>query len=315
MREITIAGRRIADDTPAYVIAEIGHNHGGSGATARQMIAMAAAAGADATKLQKRDVDTLYTPEMLAQPYRSEHSYGPTYGQHRQALELGFQDYLGCRAMAQASQLAFFATAFDEVSADFLMEVDVPAIKLASSSLKDRALLYYVSSLRKPIILSTGGGTIEDIDAAVKCLSTYRTPFALLHCTAAYPVLDPVELNLRAIITMRERYPDTVIGWSGHDPGVSLALVAYAYGARIIEKHVTLNRAGKGTDQAFSLEPKGLAQLCEDLKKAHLASGDGLKRVYLSEKKPLAKMRRQETRAGLQITGSTSSIEVTHARD
>jgi sialic acid synthase SpsE len=121
-------------------------------------------------------------------------------------------------------------------------------------------------------------------------------------------VTNPSELNLLAIVEMRARYPDHVIGWSGHDPGVAMSLIAYAYGARIIEKHVTLNRAMKGTDHAFSLEPKGLETLCEDLKKAHQARGDGQKRLYDSERKPLAKMRRVQTATGLKITGELSHI-------
>lgn len=308
MREIVINGHRIADDTDAYVIAELGHNHGGKYATARTMILEAAKAGAHACKLQKRDNDRLYTRELLNAPYENENSFGKTYGDHRRALEFGAKEYLACRTVAQAAKIDFFATAFDEASADFLMMVDVPAIKIASSGMTDHALLRYVASLGKPMIVSTGGGTWDDVDICANLLANTRTPFALLHCTAAYPVQNVTEHNLLVIEEMRDRYPDIVIGWSSHDPGVSLSLLAYAYGARIIEKHFTLNRASKGTDHSFSLEPHGLQVLCEDLKKARLASGDGIKRVYDSERKPLAKMRRTLTAAGLQITG-----EVTYA--
>lgn len=303
MREIIIDGRRIGDDDTCYVVAEIGHNHGGSFTTARTMIQSAAACGVHAVKFQKREIDTLYSRVMLETPYDNEHSFGTTYGEHRRKLEFGAREYIACRAVAYECPVSFFATVFDEKSADFLMRVDVPAFKLASGSLTDRALISYVASLGKPIILSTGGGTWEDVDAAVNVLSRSSTPFALLHATAAYPVQNMVELNLHAIHTMRDRYPDTVIGWSGHDPGVNMALVAYAYGARIIEKHFTLNRASKGTDHAFSLEPRGMATLCEDLLKAHVANGDGVKRMYESERKPLAKMRRVQTDEGMQITG------------
>jgi sialic acid synthase len=303
VRELIINGHRIADDTDAYVIAEIGHNHGGSYETAKKLIQMSAAAGASACKLQKRENDTLYSSAMLDAPYEHEHSYGKTYGEHRRALEFGAKEYLACRTMAGVCRVDFFATAFDEPSVDFLMIVDVPAIKLASGSLTDFALLKHAASYGKPLILSTGGGTYAQVDAAVETLLAGKSPFALLHCTAAYPVQNYGELNLLAIAEMRARYPDTIIGWSGHDPGISMALVAYAYGARIIEKHVTLNRAGKGTDHAFSLEPKGLQTLCEDLKRAHLASGDGMKRMYESERGPLSKMRRMETPFGRKVTG------------
>ena len=303
VREIVLNGHRIADDQPAYVIAEIGHNHGGKFDTARQMILAAAAAGANAVKLQKRTNQTLYTQALLDAPYENENSYGKTYGQHRQALEFGTKEYLACRSVALAAKVDFFATAFDEDAADFLMAVDVPAFKLASSSLGDDPLLRHVAGYGKPIILSTGGGCWGDVDHAVNVLANHSAPFALLHCTAGYPVTNIAELNLLAIVEMKARYPEVVIGWSGHDPGVSLALVAYAYGARIIEKHFTLNRASKGTDQAFSLEPRGMQVLCEDLKKAHVAKGDGIKRVYDSELKPLAKMRRVLTPQGRQVTG------------
>lgn len=303
MRELTIAGHRIADDAPCYVIAEIGHNHGGSFDTARKMIQTAATCGASAVKLQKRDNDTLYSSALLDAPYENEHSFGKTYGEHRKALEFGAKEYLACRSVASVARVDFFATAFDEASADFLMEIDVPAIKIASGGLTDRALLSYVSRLGRPLIVSTGGGTLEDVDDAVNVLIAGRSPFALLHCTAAYPVLNYGELNLLAIVEMRQRYPDTVIGWSGHDSGIAMALVAYAYGARIIEKHFTLNRAMKGTDHAFSLEPAGLRKLVRDLERAHVASGDGHKRVYDSERKPIAKMRRRDTPLGLRVTG------------
>jgi sialic acid synthase len=186
---------------------------------------------------------------------------------------------------------------------DFLMIVDVPAIKLASGSLTDFALLKHAASYGKPLILSTGRRDLRASGCRGRNAAGGEVPFALLHCTAAYPVQNYGELNLLAIAEMRARYPDTIIGWSGHDPGISMALVAYAYGARIIEKHVTLNRANKGTDHAFSLEPKGLQTLCEDLKRAHLASGDGMKRMYESERGPLSKMRRMETPFGRKVTG------------
>jgi len=303
VRELRINGHRIADDTPCYVIAELGHNHGGSYETAKKMITTAAGCGADAVKLQKRDNETLYSAHLLDAPYENEHSFGHTYGQHRTALEFGPKEYLACRAMAYAAKIDFFATAFDERSVDFLGEIDVPAIKLASGALTDGPLLRYASTTGCPLILSTGGGTWADVDRAVNTLAAGRSPFALLHCTAAYPVRNYGELNLLAIVEMRQRYPEVVIGWSGHDPGISMALVAYAYGARIIEKHFTLNRASKGTDHAFSLEPKGLATLCEDLKRAHEAKGDGVKRCYDSERAPLAKMRRIDTPFGRRITG------------
>lgn len=304
MRSLTIGGRVISDEAPPFVCAEIGHNHGGSVQTAMDMIRAAAACGATAVKLQKRDNATLYSPAMLERPYEFEHSFGATYGAHREALELNFQQYVSCRAVATAVNVVFFATAFDPPSLAFLLDLDVPAIKLCSGSLTDLPLLSQVSQCGRPVILSTGGSTDQEIDRAVQMLARRTTAFALLHCTAAYPVLDHAELNLRCIETLRVRYPETVIGWSGHVSGIAMSTVAYTLGARILEHHFTLNRASKGTDHAFSLEPAGLRKLVRDLARARVALGDGVKRTYPSEAGPIAKMRRTVDASGTwQIRG------------
>lgn len=304
MRELTIDGHRIADDAPAYVIAEIGSNHGGNVETACRMIRAAADSGAHAVKFQKRDNGRLYIPSILNQPYEHENSYGPTYGAHRAALEFGPVQYAACQHQAQVSRVTCFATAFDEASADVLMALGVPAIKIASGGLTDTPLLEHVAALDVPVMLSTGGGTMREIHRAVDIFHRRaNTQLAILHCTAAYPVRDYAELNLRCITMLRETFPDHVIGWSGHDSGIAMSLVAYALGARIIEKHFTLRRDMKGTDHAFSLEPVGLTKLCRDLERAHDALGDGQKRYYASELAPIAKMRRRPTKDGWIITG------------
>lgn len=302
MRDLTLDGFTINDASSCYVIAEIGHNHGGNIKVAESMIRVAADCGVHAVKFQKRENQTLFSSALLNQPYDNENSYGATYGAHRMALEFGLRDYTSIAATAQQSRVTWFATAFDEPSADFLVGAGVPAFKIASGGLTDDDLLRYVGQFRKPIILSTGGGTFREVDHAVDVLTGTRSPFALLHCTASYPCAFE-ELNLLCIPEMRERYPNTVIGWSGHDNGIAMAVAAYTLGARIIEKHFTLNRASKGTDHAFSLEPQGLKKLCRDLERTRVALGDGQKRFYDSEKKPISKMRRVPTPQGLQITG------------
>lgn len=289
-RELTIDGVRISDDDPAYVIGEIGHNHQGRVENALELIIACADAGVSAVKFQKRDSEAIYTRDLLRQPYEHEHSYGKTYGAHRDALEFDELAYRECYAMASACEISAFATAFDERSADFLMSVGTPAIKIASGDLTNTPLLAYVAQLGVPIILSTGGGTMEDIDRAVSAVTKSTHDLAILHCTAAYPVHDFGELNLRVIPALRARFPDYVIGWSGHDSGIAMSVIAYTLGARIIEKHVTLNRALKGTDHAFSLEPNGLKKLVRDLDRARIALGDGEKRRYASEDGPLRKM-------------------------
>lgn len=300
MRELILDGRTINDASPCYVIAELGGNHGGSVDTARQLIKAAADAGADAVKLQKRDNETLYSQALLDAPYDNENSYGPTYGAHRAVLEFTAANYAACRESAHKHQVTWFATAFDEASVDFLLLAGSPAIKIASGGLTDHALLRYAASCGRPILLSTGGGTLGDIHRAVDSLGD--CPHAILHCTAAYP-LNPREANLRCIEKLRHDFPHTVIGFSSHSPGITLPLVAYAVGARIIEAHFTLNRASKGTDQAFSLEPKGLETLVENLESTRQAMGDGVKVFYDSERKPIAKMRRVRTQDGWRIVG------------
>ena len=300
MRELVIDQRRIADDTPAYVIAEIGNNHGGDEGTARQLVDVAADAGVDAVKFQRRHVPTLYTAQALAKPYGGDHSYGDTYGAHRQALELPLGALARLQKQAAEHSVTWFATAFDERSMADLMDLHVPCVKIHSGGLTDERLIRCAASTGVPVILSTGGGTLADIKQAVKWLE--GTPHAILHCTASYP-LKAEDANLHAILTLRASFPETVIGWSSHYPGLSLSLIAYAFGARILEHHITLNRASKGTDHGFSLEPKGLRTLVEDLDTVRKAFGTGEKVVLPSEVAPIAKMRRTLTDEGWRIAG------------
>src|SRR5688572_7403405 len=275
MRQLTIGNRIISDASPCFVIAEIGSNHGGSVETAVQMIRVAAACGADAVKFQCRSNETLYSDTLLNAAYENEHSYGKTYGEHRKALELSEPALETCCFEAERSKVLCFSTAFDETSVDRIVKLGMPAIKIASGGLTDKRLLRHAALSGLPIILSTGGGTMREIDIAVQLITCYTEKLAVLHCTASYPVRDFAELNLKCIQTLREAYPGLVIGWSGHDSGIAMATAAYTLGARIIEKHFTLNRANKGTDNAFSLEPAGLGHLVRDLTRAHAALGDG----------------------------------------
>ena len=289
MRNLSIDGEKYDDSSLPFVIAELGHNHQGNLETCLQMIRAAAFSGASAVKLQKRSNIDLFTKAAFDAPYNSENAYGPTYGLHREALEFGEEEYKECILEAKRNNITFFSTAFDFQSVDFLMSLGVPAIKIASGDLKSTPLLKYVSTLGVPLIVSTGGADLSDVDRAVELLSNAGSEFAILQCTAGYPPKYE-ELNLRVISTFRERYPNTVVGYSGHDSGIAMSLVAYILGARVIEKHFTLNRAMKGTDHAFSLEPGGMRKLVRDLERAQISLGDGEKRVYDSEIAPIRKM-------------------------
>jgi N-acetylneuraminate synthase/sialic acid synthase len=289
MRQLIIANRVISDDSEAYVIAEIGHNHQGSLKTAKELFHSAAECGVSAAKLQKRDNRSLYTREMYDKPYENENSFGATYGEHREALEFGKTEYEELQSEADRLGIAFFSTAFDMKSADFLAEIGSQAYKIASGDLRNTPLLKHVAKLGKPMIVSTGGGTLEDVQRAYEAIMPINPRLCLLQCTCGYPA-EFAELDLRVISTYREKFPDVVIGYSGHDNGIAMPLAAYMLGARVIEKHFTLNRAMRGTDHRFSLEPVGMKKMIRDLQRTRMALGDGRKKVYASEAGPVLKM-------------------------
>jgi N-acetylneuraminate synthase/sialic acid synthase len=289
VRQLEIDGTRIADDTDCYVIAEIGHNHQGEVEHCKRLFVAAHEAGASAVKLQKRDNRALFTKAAFDAPYNSENAYGPTYGTHREALEFGREQYLELAQHAKDLGITFFATAFDKPSADLLADLDMPAYKIASGDLRSIPLIQHVARIGKPMILSTGAATLDDVRRAYDAVRPINDKVAFLQCTAAYPP-EYEQLDLRVIDTYRQEFPDLVVGFSGHDSGIAMSTAAYTLGARIIEKHFTLNRALRGTDHAFSLEPAGLRKLVRDLKRTRLALGDGTKRFFETEIAPGQKM-------------------------
>jgi len=288
-RCLTIGSDVIHDDGDCYVIAEIGHNHQGSLQMAKELFRAAKDCGANAVKLQKRNNRTLYTREMYNKPYDHENSFGATYGEHREVLEFGLEEYCELQEHAREIGITFFATAFDFPSADFLAELDMPAFKIGSGDLTNIPLLKHIAGFGKPMLVSTGGGTMEDVQRAYDAIMPINPQLCIMQCTSGYPCAFE-EMSLRVITAYRERFPDIVIGLSAHDSGIAMALVGYVLGVRVIEKHFTLNRAMKGTDHAFSLERPGLRKLVRDLRRARGALGDGVKRSYPSEEAPLYKM-------------------------
>lgn len=288
-RQLTINETVIHDDSECYVIAEIGHNHQGDLKQCKELFQAAKYAGANAVKLQKRHNRTLYSAAAYNKPYDNENSYGATYGEHREFLEFGRDEYVELKKYAAELGLDFFATVFDIPSADFLRELDMPAYKIASGDLKTTPLLKYVASFGKPMIISTGGGTMEDVQRAVDVVMPINSQLCIMQCTGGYPPAWD-ELNLRVIETLQHAFPENVIGFSSHDSGIAMAMAGYMLGARIIEKHFTLNRALKGTDHAFSLEPAGMRKMVRDLRRLTQALGDGEKKAYASEAAPIGKM-------------------------
>lgn len=289
MRNLVIDGVQINDDSDCYVIAEIGHNHQGSVEQCKRLFKAAKAAGANAVKLQKRDNRALFTKAMYDSPYYSENAYAATYGAHRDFLEFGKNEYLELKQYAKELEITFFSTAFDFSSVAFLEEIDLPAYKVASGDVTNIPLVKHIARMGRPMIVSSGGATLEEVRRVYEAVMPINSQLCIMQCTSGYPP-EFTELNLRVIETYRREFPDIVIGFSAHDSGIAMALAGYVLGASVTEKHFTLNRALKGTDHAFSLEPHGLEKMVRDLRRARLALGNGIKSRYPSEDGPLFKM-------------------------
>jgi N-acetylneuraminate synthase len=286
MSTLKVGTRLVGDDQPCFVIAEIGINHNGDIDVAKRLISVALAAGCDAVKFQKRTVDVVYTAEELAKP--RENPFGPTNGDLKHGLEFEHVEYEEIDAFCKSIKMSWFASPWDEGSVDFLEQFKVPVHKIASASLTDDNLLRHVRLTGKPIILSTGMSTYAEIDHAVEVLG--KDNLILMHATSTYPA-NYDELNLRAIPTMATRY-GVPIGYSGHETGIPTSVCAAALGACCVERHITLDRAGWGSDQAASLEPNGISRLVRDIRLWEQAKGDGVKRVYEREFPIIKKLRR-----------------------
>ncbi len=283
-----IKDKVINRDSECFIIAEIGHNHGGNLETAKELILEAKKCGVDAVKFQKRENKSLFTKEFYNKPYENENSYGRTYGEHREALEFNVHQYKELIEFSESNNIIFFATAFDPFSAALLQSLNVPCFKVASADLTNIPLIEQLVEYKKPLIISTGGGTLEDIDRVVKTIHG-KVEYALLHCVATYPN-KPEQMNLKFIQTLKDRYIDCQVGLSDHYNGIVMAEAAYMIGARIIEKHFTMNHTWKGTDHPLSLEPQGMFKMVRDIRRLHSALGDGTKKVLPEEKKAIEKM-------------------------
>jgi N-acetylneuraminate synthase len=285
---LRIGSHSVGDAEPVYVIAEIGLNHNGDVRLAKELIDVAADAGAQAVKFQKR-TPALATPEHMKNTPRSTPWGEMTYLEYRYRVEFGREQYIEIGDHATLRGLDWFASPWDEPSVDFLEDLNVSAYKVASASVTDLPLLDRIAQTGKAVILSTGMSTLEEIDAAVAAFDPKN--LAILHATSTYP-LPPEEANLRTIGTLAGRYAGIPVGYSGHERGLQISLAAVALGARIVERHITLDRAMWGSDQAASLEPHGFATLVRDIRILEEALGDGVKRVYPGELAPMAKLRR-----------------------
>lgn len=284
---VTVGGRPVGPGHPVYVIGEIGINHNGDLDIAKQLIDVAAEAGCDAVKFQKR------TPELCVpleqQKIERDTPWGRmTYLEYKHRVEFGEEQYGEIDLHCAKRGLQWFASPWDVPSVAFLEKFDVVTHKVASASVTDLELLRALRDTGKPIILSTGMSTLEEIDTAVEVLGTER--LIVLHATSTYP-LPPEEANLRTMETLRNRY-GVPVGYSGHERGLQISIAAVAQGAVAVERHITLDRTMWGSDQASSLEPEGLRHLVRDLRIIEEALGDGVKRIYPGELAPRARLRR-----------------------
>jgi len=270
-----------------FIIAEIGINHNGDLAIARELIDMAKECGCDAVKFQKRTIDIVYTQEFLASLRPSP--WGSTQRDQKEGLEFGKKEYDEIDAYCRDKGIPWFASAWDVESQKFLAPYNCPYNKVASAMLTHRPLLEMVAAEGKPTFISTGMSTFDQIDAAIDIFQKQNTPFTLMHCISTYPCLDE-DCNIRTVQVLKERYRCPV-GYSGHELGILPSVLAVAMGAQVIERHITLDRAMYGSDQAASLEKRGLSLLARDCRLVEVVLSDGQKRILPAEAEVEKKLR------------------------
>jgi N-acetylneuraminate synthase len=284
--KVSVSNRLVGDGEPCLTIAEIGINHNGEFDVARKLISTALLSGCNAVKFRKRTISVVYTAEDLTKP--PENPFGPTNGDLKRGLELGEDDYRAIDEYCKLHNISWFASCWDKGSVDFIGRFNPLCFKIASASLTDDSLLRHHCKLGTLIILSTGTSTLDEIDHGVEVLS--RQDLALMHTTSTYPS-KVEELNLAVIRALKRRY-EVPVGYSGHEVGLATTVAAVALGACMIERHISLDRAMWGSDQAASVELQGFARMVRDVRAVEQATGDGVKRVYDSELPVRQKLRR-----------------------
>ncbi len=287
-REIKIGNRMVGDGHPAYVIAEIGINHNGDLEIAKQIIDAAVHAGVDTVKFQKRTPD-VSTPDTQKKQMRETPWGYISYLDYRYKVEFTAEQYREIDVFCKERNIPWMVSVWDEPAVDFMENFDTPAYKVPSASLTDHKLLKHVRKTGKPMIISTGMSTMGQIQKAVKVIGEEN--LVIMHCTSTYPC-EPEELNLKMIETLRKEFPNNPIGYSGHEVGLVPSAIAVAMGACIVERHMTLDRAMWGSDQAASVEPGGFERLVKYIRVAEASVGDGVKKVYDSEMASMKKLRR-----------------------
>jgi len=286
-KTVKIGDKLVGHGRAMYVIAEVGINHNGSVDTAKRLIDAAIFSGCDSVKFQKRTIEVVYPPEELAKP--RETPFGTTNGEMKRRLEFGYREYAEIDRYCRERGIHWFASCWDEASVDFIERFGTPCYKIASACLTDDNLLRYHRQKGRPIILSTGMSGMAQIEHAVEILG--QEDLILLHCTSTYPS-KPAELNLRGIFSLRQRFPGIPVGYSGHEIGLATSVATAALGACVVERHITLDRAMWGSDQAASVEPHGFSRMVRDIRIVEQAMGDGNIRILESELPIMEKLRR-----------------------
>jgi len=282
---VKIRDKLVGKGQPTFFIAEIGNNHNGDFFLAKRSIEEAVKAGADAVKFQKRFLDEVFTKEMQDTPQTKDQIYGKTYGEYRSELELGEEDFMNLKKIAQELGVIFFATPFDKKSVDFLENIGVDVYKIASFDNTNIPLLEYVASKGKPIILSVGMSTLDETDLAIDTILKQTDQLILMHCVSIYPTPDE-HLNLSTISYLKERYAPLPVGYSGHERDILPSIASVVLGGDVIERHFTLDKKLPGPDHGtVSLEPEDFKNMIEGIRRIEKALGIPQKVLYEGEKK------------------------------
>jgi sialic acid synthase SpsE len=284
------SGVTIGEGHPCFIVAEIGNNHQGEFSIAKQMVEKAAAAGVQGVKFQKRDMEALLTREGRAAPYVGCNSFGPTYGEHRNALELSIEQMSELKTYSESLGLVFFASAWDEPSLIQVLGMDVDLLKICSADLVNVPLVRKYAAANVPVILSTGMSGLEDIDVALSEIRSYHDDVVLLHCNSTYPCPEE-QIGLPVMDALRERY-GLPIGYSGHEQGLGPSVASVALGACVVERHFTLDKSLKGTDHQASLEPQELALMVKMIREVEKAMCVKGKKVFPEEQAAAKKLRK-----------------------
>jgi sialic acid synthase len=284
-----LGSKEIGGDSPTFVIAEIGINHCGQINLAKQLIDMAKRCGADCVKFQKRVVEDSFTKSKLDEEYNTRNSYGKTYGLHKHTLELSHEDYRELKKYADDKDIMFIATPCDIASVDFLDTLNVPFFKIASGDLRNRPLIEHVISKGKPLVISTGMSNMETVKEVYEYVTKLTKKLVLLSCTSSYPA-PPEDIHLNVLKTYQNNFNECVIGYSGHEHGIMITYGAVAMGAKVIERHVTLDKNMRGSDHICSLNENELKELIDTIRIFEVAKGGYEKKIRKSEKKVMAKL-------------------------